>query len=156
MMINSTDPPRARTVANPLPPKVWQSHEHAIAFKADPSYPTIVQERDALATAPIYEIHIRFSGNPLRGIQAPVTEVDFYKTTDEEVDPRATPAAVTQDMIRRVVDRIECLQSPGFVAISWGVALEDRTRGASITGWASVEVSFFFPPVLSFPLVATY
>ncbi len=129
---------------------MWQSHEHATAFKADPSYLTIVQERDALATAPVYEVHVRCSGNPLRGIQAPVTEVDFYKTTDEEVDSRATPAAETQEMIRRLVCRIESLQSPGFFAISWGIALEDRTRGVSITGWRSVEVRFFPPVLFSF------
>ena len=131
---------------------MWESHEHAIACKADPSYPTIIQGRDALATGPIYEIHVRCSGNPLRGIQSPVTEVDFYKTTDEKVDPEATPAAETQEMIRRVVYRIETLQSPGFITISWGVALEDETRGISITGWRSVKVRFIFassfvPPV---------
>jgi len=118
---------------------LWQSHEHATAIKADPSYPTIVQERDALATAPIYEVHVRFSGNPLRTIQAPVTEVDFYKTTDETVDPEATPAAETQELIRHIIYRQESLQSPGFAAISWGVALEDRTRGVSLSGWRSVE-----------------
>jgi hypothetical protein len=123
---------------------VWQSHEHATAIKADPSYPSIVQGRAALATAPIYEVHVRFSGNPLRAIQAPVTEVDFYKTTDENVNPEATPAAETQEMIRRITYRIESLQSPGFIAISWGIALEDRTRGVNLSGWRSVEVRPFF------------
>jgi len=120
---------------------LWQSHEHATAIKADPSYPTIIQERAALAlaTPPIYEVHVRFSGNPLRVIQAPVTEVDFYKTTDEKVDPEATPVAETQEMIRRITYRIESLQSPGFIGICWGIALEDGTRGVNLNGWRSVE-----------------
>lgn len=149
-----TTDPCARTVTTL---SVWESHEHALACKADPSYPTILQEREALATEPIYEVHVRFSGNPVRGIQSPVTEVDFYKTTDERVDPGATPAAETQEMIRRVVYRIETLQSPGFIAISWGVSLEDPTRGVSITGWRSVEVRFFFlfrASSFRFPLLA--
>jgi hypothetical protein len=125
---------------------VWQSHEHATAIKADPSYPTIIKERAALAlaTPPIYEVHVRFSGNPLRVIQAPVTEVDFYKTTDEKVDPEATPVVETQEMIRRITYRIESLQSPGFIGISWGIALEDGTRGVNLNGWRSVEVCPFF------------
>lgn len=145
--MNSTDRPLVARV--PPPTSVWQTYEHATAIKADPSYPAIVQGRDALATEPIYEVHVRFSGNPLRAIQAPVTEVDFYKTTDEKVNPEATPAAVTQEMIRRITYRIESLQLPGFIAISWGIALEDATRGVSLTGWRSVEVRPFFCPVLS-------
>jgi hypothetical protein len=103
-------------------------------------------------TAPIYEVHVRFSGNPLRAIQAPVSEVDFYKTTDEKVDPEATPAAETQEMIRRITYRIESLQSPGFIAISWGIALEDGTRGVNLTGWRSVEVRPFSLPSPFVPL----
>lgn len=146
-VINSTDPARAR--ASPL---VWESHEHATAFKADPFYPTIIQEREALTTAPVYEVHVRSSWNPLRAIQAAVTEVDFYKTTDEEVDPEAKPAAETQEMIRHAIDFIDSLQSPGFIAISWGIALEDRKRGVTLAGWRSVEVCFFLPD-LFVPLV---
>jgi hypothetical protein len=73
-----------------------------------------------------------------------VTEVDYYKTKDESMDPEARPAAETQAMIRRITYRIESLQSPGFVAISWGVALEDGTRGVYFGGWRSIEVRFFF------------
>jgi len=83
-----------------------------------------------------------------------VTEVDYYRTTDETVDPEATPAADTQEMIRRVVYRIESLQSPGFIAICWGVALGDGTRGVSITGWRSVEVSLPLLPVAFTPIRA--
>ena len=150
MNLDRPTPRRARTAVS----SVWQSHEHATAIKADPSYPTIVQERDALATAPIYEVHVRFSGNPLRAIQAPVTEVDFYKTTDEKVNPEAKPAAETQEMIRRITYRIESLQSPGFIQISWGIALEDGTRGVNLSGWRSVEVrrpSFFAQSFRSTP-----
>jgi hypothetical protein len=129
---------------------VWESYEHALACKADPSYPTVLQERDALVTRPIYEVHVRFSGNPERVLQSPVTETDFYKTADERVDPGATPAAKTQEMVRRIVCRVESLQSPGFIAISLGVALEDATRGVCITGWRTIEVRFFFGPVLLF------
>lgn len=118
---------------------LWQSYEDAIAIQADPSYPTIVQQRDALATQPVYEVHVRPSGNPLRAIQAPVTEVDFYKTVDEKVNPEAMPAAETQEMIRRLTYRIESLQSSGFIAISWGIALEDATRGVNFSGWRSIE-----------------
>jgi len=118
---------------------LWQSREHSTAIKADPSYPTTVQERDALATTPIYEVHVHFSGNPLRAILAPVTEVDFYKTAGEKVNPDVRPAAETQEMIRRITYRIESLQSPGFIAISWGIALEDETRGVNLSGWRSVE-----------------
>jgi hypothetical protein len=123
-----------------------------MAMKADPSYPTILQQRDALATElPIYEVHVRFTGSLLRAVQAPVTEVDFYKTTDERVDPGATPAAETQEMIRRVTYRVESLQSPGFVSFSWGVALEDATRGVNLNGWRSIEVRpFVLPQVLPF------
>jgi hypothetical protein len=92
---------------------------------------------------PVYEVHVRPSWNPLRAIQAPVTEVDFYKTTDEEVDPEAKPAAETQEMIRRAIHYIDSLQAPGFVAISWDIALEDRRRGVTLAGWRSVEVCFF-------------
>jgi hypothetical protein len=127
---------------------VWQSHEHAAAIKADPSYPTIVQHRDALATSSIYEVHVRFSGGLLRSIHAPVTEVDFYKTRNEKVDPDATPAAETQEMIRRITYRVESLQSPGFVAMCWGIALEDPTRGVNLNGWRSVEVRPVFLGVL--------
>jgi hypothetical protein len=123
---------------------VWETHEHATAFKADPSYATVVQEREALATKPpACELHIRFSGNPLRAIQAPVTEVDFYKTTDEEADPEAKPAAETQEMIRHAVHFIDSLQSTGFVSISTGIALEDRRSGVTLAGWRSVEVCLF-------------
>jgi hypothetical protein len=110
-------------------------HEHATAFKADPFYPTIIQERKALATAPVYD--------PLRAIQAAMTEVDFYKTTDEEMDPKAKLAAETQEMIRHAIHFIDSLQSPGFIAINWGIAIEDRKRCVTLAGWRSVEVCFF-------------
>lgn len=123
---------------------MWESYEHALACKADPPYHTVLQERDALVASPIYEVHVRSSGNPLRVLQSPVDEVEFYKTTDERVDPEARPAAETQEMVGHTVYLIESLQSPGFIANSWGVALEDGTRGVNIGGWRTVEVRFFF------------
>jgi hypothetical protein len=130
----------------PLHPTVWQSHAHATAIKADPRYPTFVQDRDALVSAPVYEVHVRFSGNPQRTLEAPVTEVDFYKTDDDDGEANADdarPAAETQEMIRRVTLRMESLQMQGFVALSWGIAIEDGTRGVHIAGWRSVEVRSF-------------
>jgi hypothetical protein len=126
---------------------VWESQEHVTAFKADASYPTIIQERDALATKPVYEVHVPFTGDPLRPIQAPVTEVDFYKMTDRGVDPEATPVAETHELIRRASHCIETLQSPGFFALSWGIALGDETKGVTLIGWRAVEVRFFLPDI---------
>jgi hypothetical protein len=123
---------------------VWRSHVHATAIKIDPSYSTFVQDRDALVTAPVYEVHVRFSGNPQRTLEAPVTEVDYYKTDDS-----ARPSAETQDMVRRVTYRYESLQVPGFIALSWGVALEDGTRAVNLGGWRSVEVGRSFALPLS-------
>jgi hypothetical protein len=122
---------------------VWQSHAHATAIKADPLYSTFIQDRDALVTAPVYEVHVRFSGNPQRTLEAPVVEVVYYKSDDREANPDARPAAETQEMVRRVTCREESLQVQGFVAISWGVAIEDGTRGVNLGGWRSVEVSSF-------------
>lgn len=65
-----------------------------------------------------------------------MTEVDYYKTDEEG----ARPAAETQELIRRLVNRVETLQMPGFIGLSWGVAVEDGARGVSLVGWRSVEV----------------
>jgi hypothetical protein len=137
----TTDPLRA-LCPHPLG-SVWESYEHALACKADPSYTAVLQERDALATRSTYEVHVRFSGNPERVIQSPVTETDFYQTKDERVEPGATPAAETQEMVGRLMDCVEILQSPGFISFSQGVALEDATKGVNIVGWRSIEVRFF-------------
>jgi hypothetical protein len=57
---------------------VWRSHAHAAAIKADPNYPTYMQERDALVAAPIYEVHVHFSGDLLCALDSPVTGVVYY------------------------------------------------------------------------------
>ncbi|KAH9059118.1 hypothetical protein EDB87DRAFT_1624778 [Lactarius vividus] len=111
---------------------LWQTRAHAAAFEEDPSYPAFAQRRQALASAPVLALFVRFSGNPLRCLDAPVTEIDVYRT-------QAADAATTQDKIRRITHRIESLQMPGFVALSWGAALEDVTRGAYIAGWRTIE-----------------
>jgi hypothetical protein len=130
--------------AEPDPPDprraVWQSHAHSTAIKADPSYPTFVHDREALATAPVFDIHVPFSGNPQRTLEAPVTEMSFYKTDDREVNPDVRPAAETQELIRHITYRIESLQLQGFIALSWGIAIEDGTRGVYLAGWKSIEV----------------
>ncbi|KAH9166892.1 hypothetical protein EDB89DRAFT_2000685 [Lactarius sanguifluus] len=112
---------------------LWQTRAHAAAFEEDPSYPAFAQRRQALATAPVLVVFVRPSGNPLRCLEAPVTEIDVYRA-------QAAVAETTQDKIRRLTYRIESLQMPGFIALSWGVALEDVSRGAYIAGWRTVEV----------------
>jgi len=112
----------------------WQSHAHASAIKADPAYAHFAQKRQALASAPakLHDVHVPFSGNPRRTLEAPVTEVDIYRTQD-------AGAATTQGQIRRITYRVESLQMQGFVALSWGVALEDRARGVYLGGWRTIE-----------------
>ncbi|KAI9444526.1 hypothetical protein H4582DRAFT_1909456 [Lactarius indigo] len=111
---------------------IWQTRAHAAAFEEDPSYSAFAQRRQALATAPVLALFVHFTGNPLRCLDAPVTEIDVYRT-------QAADAETTQDKIRLLTYRIESLQMPGFVALSWGVALEDVTRGAYIAGWRNIE-----------------
>ncbi|KAI0249467.1 hypothetical protein BJV78DRAFT_1227606 [Lactifluus subvellereus] len=111
---------------------LWKSHSHAAAVKADPSYPAFIQKRQALATAPVADFHVRFSGNPLRCLEAPVTEVDIYRTEDAR-------AAETQEMVRRLTYRVESLQMQGFIALCWGVPMEDDTRGIYVAGWRTIE-----------------
>lgn len=52
---------------------------------------------------------------------------------------QAAGAEATQDKIRRLTHRIESLQMRGFVALSWGVALEDVSRGVYVAGWRTIE-----------------
>jgi hypothetical protein len=85
---------------------------------------------------------VPFSGNPQRVLEAPVTELAFPQTDDTAVNPEARPAAETQERMRRITYRIESLQMQGFVALSWGVALEDGRRGVYLAGWRSIEVRF--------------
>jgi len=118
---------------------IWQSQAHATAIKADPSYPIFARDREELASKPVFEVHVAFSGNPQRVLEAPVTEVDVYRADDREVNPDARPAAETQELVRRITYRIESLQMRGFIALSWGVALEDGTRGVYLGGWKSIE-----------------
>jgi hypothetical protein len=146
-MLGLDRPPRAA-------PTVWQSHAHATAVKADPSYPTFVQDRAALATKPVYEVHFPLSENPQRLLEAPVTEVDFYKIDDVKVNPVAKPVAEAQEMIRHVLDHIESLQLPGFIGFCWGADIEDETRAITLGGWGSIEVRLLMlseplPPSLS-------
>jgi hypothetical protein len=112
---------------------VWKSHSHAAAVKADPSYDAFIQKRQALATAPVTDLHVCFSGNPLRCLAAPFVEVDIYRTEDAR-------AAEAQELVRRLTYRVESLQTQGFIALSWGVPMEDDTRGVWVAGWRSIEV----------------
>jgi len=94
--------------------------------------------------APIYEVHVPLPGDPQRILEAPVVEVIHYKTADREVNPDAVrPAAETQEMMRRMSCREELPRVQGFIAISWGIAIEDGSRGVYLIGWRSVEVRSF-------------
>jgi len=118
---------------------LWQSHAHAAAVKAEPSYPTFVQDREALATKPVYEVHVPFSGNPQCLLEAPVTEVDYYKMDDGKVNPAARPVAETQERILRTHALVESLQLPGFIAFCRGADIDDETRAVTLGGWSSIE-----------------
>jgi hypothetical protein len=133
---------------------VWQSHAHAIAIKADPSYPTFVQDRESLVTAPVYEAHVPFSENLQRILGAPVTQISIYKVDDGEINPNAMPVAETQELVRHAMRRKESLQAPGFIALSWGVTIEDGTRGIHLAGWRSVEVRLRSLSLLVFSLLS--
>jgi len=111
---------------------LWQTRAHAAAFEVDPAYATFVERRAALSTAPVLSLFVHMSGNPRRCLESPVTEVDIYRLQD-------AAAEKTQDMVRRLTYRIESLLMRGFLALSWGVALEDVTRAAYIAGWRTVE-----------------
>ncbi|KAH9991055.1 hypothetical protein BJV77DRAFT_963066 [Russula vinacea] len=119
----------------------WQSYAHATAIKADPSYPSFFQNREALVAAPVFEIHAPLSGDPQpeRTLKAPVTEVDFYRTDDIEVNPDSKPAAAIHDMVVRVNYHIESLQLPGYISQNWGFAFEDGRWAIVLRGWESIE-----------------
>jgi hypothetical protein len=114
---------------------VWNSHAHAMAIKADPSYPAFIQDRDALATELVFEAHASFSGNPQRPLEAPVVEVDYCK-----LNPDVRPLAETHEMIWRLPPLMESMQ--GFIASSAGITMEDETWCVYFCGWRSVEVRF--------------
>ena len=59
--------------------------------------------------------------------------MDIYRLHD-------AGAAETQERIRRLTYRIESLQMRGFIALSWGVTVEDGARGVYLGGWRTVEV----------------
>ncbi|KAH9983280.1 hypothetical protein BJV74DRAFT_626431 [Russula compacta] len=111
---------------------VWESYAHAAAIKEDPSYALFVQNRQALATAPVRDMHVRFTGSPRRTLEVPVTEVDIYRTLE-------AGAAETHEKVRRIAYRVESLQMRGFIALSWGVDIEDGTMGVNLNGWRSIE-----------------
>ena len=95
------------------------------------------QQRQALAKAPVLAMFIRMSGNPLHSLEAPVTEVDMYQVRAEDTEG-------AQDLIRSITYRVESMLVRGFVALSWGIALEDGRRGTYFAGWRSVEVRLIF------------
>ncbi|KAH9983277.1 hypothetical protein BJV74DRAFT_851115 [Russula compacta] len=110
----------------------WESYAHAAAIKEDPSYALFVQSRQALTYVPMRDLHVRFTGSPRRTLEVPVTEVDIYRTLE-------AGAAETHEKARRITHRIESLQMRGFIALSWGVDIEDGTMGATFCGWRSIE-----------------
>jgi hypothetical protein len=116
---------------------VWQTRAHATAFEEDPVYTTFAEQRAALSAAPVLAFFVHMSGNPRRCLESPVTEVDVYKLQD-------AVAEKTQDMIRDLTYHAVSLSVGGLLALSWGPALEDATRGANIVGWNTIEVRAFF------------
>ena len=112
---------------------VWQSRAHAAAFAADPSYPEIVRKRQSLATAPVRDLHVPLSGAPQPCIEAPVTEIDIYKTRDTNIEE-------THELARLTVYHIRSLQPPGFHGVGFGVPDEDPAIGVYLAGWDAVEV----------------
>lgn len=72
-----------------------------------------------------------------------MTEMSFYKTDDRAVNPEARPAAETHELLRYLNGRMQSMQVRGFIALSWGIAFEDATRGFYLAGWTSVEVCLF-------------
>jgi hypothetical protein len=116
---------------------VWQTRAHAAAFEKDPVYATFADLRAALSTAPVLAFFVHMSGNPRRCLESPVTEVAMYKVQD-------AVAEKTQHKIRDLAFRAASVSVGGLLALSWGAALEDLTRGANIIGWNTVEVRAFF------------
>jgi hypothetical protein len=90
----------------------------------------------------VLDLHVSFSGNPRRSLEAPVTEVDTYVTQDAD----AAETREVQERVRRLTYRVESLLARGFIALSWGVPIEDGARGLYLAGWRSIEVrqAFFF------------
>jgi hypothetical protein len=117
---------------------VWQSHAHSATIKTDPSYALFLTKRQALSMGPIEDLHVSFTGNPRRSLEAPVTEVDFYVTLDADADATRE----VHERVRRLTYRTESLLVRGFVALNWGVPIEDGARGLYLAGWRSIEVRF--------------
>ena len=69
-----------------------------------------------------------------------MTEVDIYRTLE-------AGAAETHEKVRRLTHRVESLQMRGFIALSWGVEIEDGTMGAALCRWWSIEVRTRAPPI---------
>ena len=134
-------------------PTVWQSYAHATAVKADSSYTGFIQDREALATKPVYEVHVSFSENPQHLLEAPVTELDVYKMDDVKVNPDARPVEEIHQMIRHVTALVESFQLPGSIALCWGVDIEDETRVVTLGGWRSTEVRLLGHSLHSFPFL---
>jgi len=113
---------------------LWQSHAHATAIKADPTYPIFAQKRQALAIKPVYDVHVCFPGFDAtrHTLDAPVTEIDIYRTNEDG-------APETHAKIRRVTRRIESFHMQGFFGLSWGLAVDDGTRGVYLGGWETIE-----------------
>jgi hypothetical protein len=107
---------------------------HATAIEADPSYPAFIQDRDALVTELVFEVHATFSGDPpRRPLEAPITVVIYYK-----MNPNARPAAETFKMIQGIPPLMKSVQ--GFIASSAGISVEDGIWGVTLRGWRSAEV----------------
>ncbi|KAI9445791.1 hypothetical protein BJY52DRAFT_1314933 [Lactarius psammicola] len=110
----------------------WQSRAHAAAFAADPLYPEFVQRRQSLAATPVRDIRAPLSGTPQLCVEAPVTEVDFYKTHEAYIKE-------THEMAHNAMHHLRSLQPQGFTGSSFGVTYDDPSVGVYVAGWNAVE-----------------
>ncbi|KAH9055705.1 hypothetical protein EDB87DRAFT_1283397 [Lactarius vividus] len=110
----------------------WQSRAHAAAFAADPLYPEFVLRRQSLATTPVRDLYAPLSGTPQLCVEAPVTEVDIYKTHEAHIEE-------AHEMAHSAMHHLRSLQPHGFTGSGYGVLREDRSVGVYFAGWNSVE-----------------
>ncbi|KAH8978764.1 hypothetical protein EDB92DRAFT_528335 [Lactarius akahatsu] len=110
----------------------WQSRAHAAAFAADPLYPEFVQRRQSLATTAVRDLYAPLSGNPQLCVEAPITEVDFYKVHGACIEEE-------HEIGHSAMHHLRSLQPQGFTGSSYGVVHEDPSIGVYFAGWNSVE-----------------
>jgi len=81
----------------------------------------------------VRDLHAPLSGTPQLCVEAPVTEVDFYKAHDARIEE-------THEMAHSAMHDLRSLQPQGFTGSSFGVTHEDPSIGVYFAGWNAVEV----------------